>query len=195
MRRRRARRPRRTAVGAAFGRPRSKLPLSKGGGPKGRGDSAAAAAGFFLSDQKETKESPGDDSVWTLRVQIRLAPGPPLRGTRSFGFVVPAGAGDLRKAVAPYSLPLSSISGAGGSIGLQRAWTVQYTPLLWGAVTRRAVCTAYRIRRRANGTRQRSGRQILHGSGSGRGCWLQSTFPPRAGWKTRTAQGKAKGSF
>ena len=66
------------------GRPRGKPPLSKGGGPKGRGDSAAAAAGFFLSDQKETKESPGDGSAWTLRVQIRLTPGPPFTGDALF---------------------------------------------------------------------------------------------------------------
>ena len=148
--------------------------LVKGGGPKGRGDSAARgamrtspptgnngwvllqrrplaagghrgrsplyqkwaaggfrsycgafrrlwAAGFFLSDQKETKESPGDGSDWTPCVQIRLTPGPPLRGTPSFGCLVASGAGDLRKAAAPYSLPLCLISGAGGSTGSQRA--------------------------------------------------------------------------
>ena len=42
------------------------------------------AAGFFLSDQKETKESPGDGSAWTLRVQIRLTPGPPFTGDALF---------------------------------------------------------------------------------------------------------------
>ena len=49
-----------------------------------QGDSAAGAAGFFLSDQKETKESPGDGSVWTPRVQIRLTPGPPFTGDALF---------------------------------------------------------------------------------------------------------------
>ena len=48
--------------------------------------------------------------------------------------VVTSGAGGLRKATGPLSLPLSPISGAGGSIGLQRAWIVEYTPLV---VTRR----------------------------------------------------------
>ena len=38
------------------------------------------AASFFPSDGKETKGSPGDGSGWTLRVHIRLSPGPPLRG-------------------------------------------------------------------------------------------------------------------
>ena len=42
--------------------------------------------------------------------------------------VIAAGAGDLRKAAAPYSLPLSSTSGAGGSICLPCAWVLQYTP-------------------------------------------------------------------
>ena len=40
-------------------------------------------ASFFPSDGKETKGSPGDGSGWTLRVHIRLTPGPPLRGTRT----------------------------------------------------------------------------------------------------------------
>ena len=93
------------------------------------------AAGFFLSDQKETKESPGDGSAWTLRVQIRLTPGPPLRGTPSFGLVVTAGAGGLRKAVAPDSLPLSPISGADNSTHLQRASMMQYTPFPWGGAS------------------------------------------------------------
>ena len=48
------------------------------------GNSAAPAAGFFLSDQKETKESPGDGSAWTPCVQIRLTPGPPFTGDALF---------------------------------------------------------------------------------------------------------------
>ena len=68
--------------------------------------------------------------------------------------MVAAGAGDLRKAVAPYSLPLSSISGAGGSIGLQRAWVLQYTPFVVGC----AVCflSPYRQARQWNQAAQRA---------------------------------------
>ena len=44
-------------------------------------------ASFFPSNGKETKGSPGDGSGWTLRVHIRLTPGPPLRGTHTRKYV------------------------------------------------------------------------------------------------------------
>ena len=37
-------------------------------------------AGYFPSDGKVPKGSPGDGSEWTLRVHIRLTPGPPIYG-------------------------------------------------------------------------------------------------------------------
>ena len=56
----------------------------------GRDDSACRFAGvspcgarYFPNDGKVPKGSPGDGSGWTLRVHIRLTPGPPLRGTRT----------------------------------------------------------------------------------------------------------------
>ena len=87
-------------------------PWGEGGWPSGQtdegtgfglnslyaGNFAAAAASDFLSDEKVTKESPGDGSGWTLRVHIRipyplwpsaiiptpfgLRPFPPDRGNR-----------------------------------------------------------------------------------------------------------------
>ena len=42
--------------------------------------------------------------------------------------MVAAGAGSFLKGAGSLSLPLSSISGAGASIGLFCAWVVQYTP-------------------------------------------------------------------
>ena len=42
---------------------------------------------------------------------------------------IAAGAGDLLKGIAAYSLPLSSISGASASTCLQCAWVLQYTPI------------------------------------------------------------------
>jgi len=41
------------------------------------------AASSFAHGGKGTKTPPGDGSGWTLRVHIRLTPGPPLRGTRT----------------------------------------------------------------------------------------------------------------
>ena len=41
------------------------------------------AASSFARGGKGTKTPPGDGSGWTLRVHIRLTPGPPLRGTLS----------------------------------------------------------------------------------------------------------------
>ena len=70
--------------------------IGKGGWPLGQTDEgtmtghvrlsrgvAAPAARYFPSDGKVPKGSPGDGSEWTLRVHIRLTPGPPLRGTRT----------------------------------------------------------------------------------------------------------------
>ena len=75
------------------------------------------AASFFPSDGKETKGSPGDGSGWTLRVHIRLSPGPPLRGLPlEVGRTFPArktgvlGCGFVR-ATGPW---------AGGKLGLMR---------------------------------------------------------------------------
>ena len=48
-----------------------------------RRDFAAPAARYFPIAGKVPKGSPGDGSGWTLRVHIRLTPGPPLRGTRT----------------------------------------------------------------------------------------------------------------
>ena len=54
-------------------RPQAEYPL------KQNRDFAAAAASFFLSDQKETKESPGA-AHGHLRCPTPLAPGPPFYG-------------------------------------------------------------------------------------------------------------------
>ena len=73
-------------------RPQAEYPL------KQNRDFAAAAASFFLSDQKETKESPG---VGIFRKDLRLTPwsfrnpnpGPPvLRGSQRGAWAVTAGA-------------------------------------------------------------------------------------------------------
>ena len=73
-------------------RPQAEYPLKQNRG------FAAAAASFFLSDQKETKESPG---VGIFRKDLRLTPwsfrnptpGPPvLRGSQRGAWAVTAGA-------------------------------------------------------------------------------------------------------
>ena len=75
-------------------------PPAGGISPKRNRGFAAAAASFFLSDQKETKESPGDAAFgkdlrltpWSFR--CRFPPDPLLRetGVPSFGLAVAAGA-------------------------------------------------------------------------------------------------------
>ena len=77
---------------------------------------AAAAASFFLSDQKETKESPG---VGVLRKDLRLTPwsfrnptpGPPLFTGEPEGCVGSCvRRGNLGKGAYAYSLPFYSIN-------------------------------------------------------------------------------------
>ena len=82
------------------------------------GGFAAAAASFFLSDQKETKESPGDVAFWK---DLRLAPwsfrslpyplcpcgtSPPDRGSRPPAPLFYGGARGIRRQSRPARKPL-----------------------------------------------------------------------------------------
>ena len=92
----------------------------------------------FCAIRKKPKNRRGPAQLGRLASKFALPPDP-VYGGRPLLALWSRPAGGLLTAAAPYSLPLSSISGAGGSIGLQRAWMLQYTPFLWGVTTRRAV--------------------------------------------------------
>ena len=117
-------------------RPWGKPPLSKGGGPKGRGDSAACGGGF-LSERSERNQriAGGRLSLDAPRPNSPYPRAPVYGGRIPEVRVVATGAGDLLKAAAPYSLPLSPISGADNSTHLQRASMMQYTPFPWGGAS------------------------------------------------------------
>ena len=95
-------------------RPQAEYPL------KQNRDFAAAAASFFLSDQKETKESPGVSFVRkALRLRLALSltipPGPRFTGEPE-GYVGSCvRRGSLGRGTYAYSLPLCSIVGTGSS--------------------------------------------------------------------------------
>ena len=74
------------------------------------------AASFFPSDGKETKGSPEDGSEWTLRVHIRLTPGPLFTGVTPWGRQRISGAQNQECLSAVPSGPTGGLSG-------QKFWT------------------------------------------------------------------------
>ena len=96
-------------------RPQAEYPLKQNRG------FAAAAASFFLSDQKETKESPGDVAFgkdlrlapWSFRSHV--PPDPHFTEEHFCGAGSCVRRGNLMNSVGTLSLPLSSIDTKGAS--------------------------------------------------------------------------------